>query len=299
MVYQYRPVRFYGIVFALTWVFWFAAALLGRVEAQDSGLSFVLMFFGLLVPPVTALCTVLLSKSAALKKDLRDKLIGLFRVKPLTVLIAVALFGAVIAGSILLSTLFGQSISQFAFADDFSFAGGGAVALLTIVLAAFFEELGWRGYAEDSIAFYFSWWKESLLFGLVWALWHVPLFFIPDTYHFNILQESPWFAVNFFISIMPLGFIMTWVYVKNERSIFACMIFHFFVNFLQEKIAMTQTTKCVETFVLFIVAGIIVYLNKELFFETRHIGRLLPENADDLRGESRCSGSYPPARRQA
>jgi membrane protease YdiL (CAAX protease family) len=279
-IYQYQPVRFYGTVFVLTWAFWFAAAIVGHNMADSGGISLTLMLFGLLVPPVTALFTILISKSAPLKKDLRDKLIGLFRVKPFIVIAAIIVFGAIITVSILLSTLFGQSTNQFTFADGFSFAGGGAVALLTIVLAAFFEELGWRGYAEDSIAFYCSWWKESIIFGVVWALWHLPLFFIPDTYHFNILHESPWFAVNFFVSILPLGFMFTWVYVKNERSIFACMLFHFFVNFLQEKIAMTQTTKCVETFVLFIAAGIIVWLNRDLYFEKRHIGRLLPE--DDL-----------------
>ena len=83
---------------------------------------------------------------------------------------------------------------------------------------------------------------------------------------------------EFFCIIMPLGFLLTWVYVKNERSIFACMIFHFFVNFLQEKIAITQLTKCVETFVVCIIAAVIVYLSRELFFEKRHIGRLLPED---------------------
>ena len=202
-VYQYKPVRFYGIVFALTWTFWSAAAVIGHSGAEGGGgTGLALMLFGLLVPPVTALFTVLLSKSVQLKKDLRDKFIGLFRVKPLVVTAAIILFGAIIVVSILVSTLFGQSINQFAFTADFSFAGGGAAALLTIVLAAFFEELGWRGYAEDSIAFYCSWWRESLIFGVVWALWHLPLFFIPDTYHFNIFRENPWFGVNFFISIL-------------------------------------------------------------------------------------------------
>jgi membrane protease YdiL (CAAX protease family) len=83
--------------------------------------------------------------------------------------------------------------------------------------------------------------------------------------------------VNFFAGILPLDIIFAWVYVKNERSIFACMFFHFFVNFLQEKIAMTQVTKCVETLVLLIVAAVIVALNRDMFFETRHIGHLLPE----------------------
>jgi membrane protease YdiL (CAAX protease family) len=270
-LYTYKPVRFYLIAFALTWSFWIPAAF----APEEYRMLF--MLFGLFVPAVTAITTVLTSKSAALKADLKAKLIGAFRVKPLVVVVAIASFFAIIAASILLSTLAGQSLSQFSFVEGFSFSIGGTSAFLTIILAALLEELGWRGYAEDAIAEYCSWWKESLIFGLVWALWHMPLFFIEGTYHYNILQQNPTYMVNFFVSIMPLGFIFTWVYVKNERSIFACMIFHFFVNLLQEKIAMTQTTKCIETLVLFAAAAIIVATNRKLFFEKKHIGRLLEE----------------------
>jgi membrane protease YdiL (CAAX protease family) len=236
------------------------------------------MLLGLFVPSVTAAVTILTSKNAMLKKDFRDKLWGVSRVKPKVVVIAVISFFLIIALSILSSLLLGESLSQFSFAAGFSFSIGGVPTLLTLVLAALLEELGWRGYAEDSIAAYCSWWKESWIFGVVWGLWHLPLFFIPDTYHYNILQQNLLYAVNFFVSIMPLGFLITWVYVENRRSIFACMIFHFFVNLLQEQIAMTQTTKCVETVVLFAAAAIAVALNKELFFEKRHIGRLLEES---------------------
>ncbi|GHV42533.1 CPBP family intramembrane metalloprotease [Clostridia bacterium] len=270
-MYTYKPIRFYLTVFALTWAFWIPAAF----APEEYRMAFMLL--GLFVPAVTAATTVLTSKNAALKADFKAKLIGAFRVKPLVVLVAIASFFGIIAASILLSTLAGQSLDQFSFVEGFSFSIDGSSALLTIVLAALLEELGWRGYAEDAIASYCSWWKESLIFGAVWALWHLPLFFVPDTYHYNILQQSPLYMVNFFVSIMPLGFIVTWVYVKNERSIFACMIFHFFVNLLQEKVAMTQTTKCVETLVLFAAAAIVVATNRELFFEKRHIGRLLDE----------------------
>ncbi|MGX8774283.1 MAG: hypothetical protein ACSW8G_04410, partial [Bacillota bacterium] len=54
-----------------------------------------------------------------------------------------------------------------------------------------------------------------------------------------------------------------------------CMIFHLFINFMQEKIAMTPETKCVETIVVTIAAVIIVIAKKDMFFETRHVGRLL------------------------
>jgi membrane protease YdiL (CAAX protease family) len=268
--YRYRPVRFYAAVFVFSWIFWIPAAFV----PEEIGMA--LMLTGLLAPPITALVFVLASKNEALKNDYKHKLIGLLRVKPFVVLTAVLSFFLVVCASILLSTLFGESLGQFALAD-FSFSSSGAAALLTIILAALFEELGWRGYAEDAIASYCSWFKESGIFGLVLAFWPLPLFFITGTHNNKILWQSPWFAVNFFVSVMPLGFIVTWVYVKNNRSIFATIIFHFFVNFFQEKIAMTQITKCVETLVLFVVMAVVVAANKDMFFEKRHIGRLLPE----------------------
>lgn len=44
---------------------------------------------------------------------------------------------------------------------------------------------------------------------------------------------------------------------------------------MQEKIAMTPETKCVETIVVVIATAVIVLANKDMFFETRHVGRLL------------------------
>jgi membrane protease YdiL (CAAX protease family) len=271
MSYQYKPLRFYLTVFIFTWAFWIAAIFVPEY------LRMPLMLLGLFVPSVAAVVTIVTSKSKTLKQDFKQKMFGAFRVKPPVVIAAILAFFAIIAASILLSTLAGQSLEQFSFTEDFSFSIGGSSALFTIVLAALLEEMGWRGYAEDAIASYCSWWKESVIFGLVWALWHLPLFFVPGSYHYNILQQNPLYMVNFFVSIMPLGFIVTWVYVKNNRSIFATVIFHFFVNLLQEKVAMTQTTKCVETLVLFVAAAVVVACNRDLFFETRHIGNILEE----------------------
>jgi len=70
MGYKYRPVRYYGIVFAITWAFWISAAVVGHGVPDNPTISFTLMLFGLLVPPITVLCTIMLSKSAALNKDL-------------------------------------------------------------------------------------------------------------------------------------------------------------------------------------------------------------------------------------
>ncbi|MCH5352133.1 MAG: CPBP family intramembrane metalloprotease, partial [Acutalibacter sp.] len=182
--------------------------------------------------------------------------------------------------SILLSTLFGQSLSQFAFTEDFSFSIGGTSALLTILLAATIEEVGWRGYGEDSVAAYFSWFTESIIFGFVWALWHLPLFWIAGTYHYGLRELGVGYVLNFLVSVSPMGFLTTWVYVKNNRSMLACIIFHLFVNTMQEKIAMTPQTKCVETIVVTLAAALVVLTNKEMFFEKDHIGNLLHYNEE-------------------
>jgi len=270
--YRYRPVQFYLLVFLFTWLFWVAAA-----RTKESALAMGLMFLGLLVPPAVAVVFVLTSRSGALRRDFKRKLAGFARLKLWTLPVAAAGFGLIVAVSILLSVPFGGSLAQFAFAEGFSFSIRGSSALLTILLASVIEELGWRGYGEDAIASRCNWFCESLWFGGIWALWHLPLFCIPGTYHAGLAALGTGYVLNFLISVLPLGFLTTWVYVKNGRSMLASILFHLFVNFFQEKIAMTPETKCIETAVIAVAAAVVVLTNRDLFFEQRHVGDLLGE----------------------
>ena len=267
--YKYRPVLFFALAYLFTWIFWIPAIFV----SGDIGAG--LMFIGLLAPGVVSTVFVLKSGSPELKKDLKNKIVGFYKVKWFNVFLGIGVFALIIVGSILLSLVFGQSPDQFAFSEDFSFTGVGVgTALVTILLASIIEEVGWKGYCEDSIGEYMNWFWESMLFGLFWSLWHLPLIFIEGTYQAG-LMVNPLYVVNFFVSGIPLGFIITWVYLVSDRSILACMIFHLFVNFMQEKIALTPETKCVETLVVTAAAAIIVLCNKKMFFETDHVGRLL------------------------
>ncbi len=267
--YRYRPVFFFTMAYLFTWIFWIPAIFL------PGGPGAILMFIGLLAPGVVSTVFVMKSGSEPLKQDLKNKIVGFYKVKWGNVLWAIVVFALVIAGSILLSLAFGQSLDQFAFTEDFSFTGVGiASAFITIFVASIIEEVGWKGYCEDSIGYYMNWFWESMIFGVFWSLWHLPLIFIPGTYQAG-LMVNPLYVVNFFVSGIPMGFVITWVYLASDRSILACMIFHLFVNFMQEKIAMTPETKCVETIVITVVTVIIVVIKKDMFFETRHVGKLL------------------------
>ncbi|MBR4412788.1 MAG: CPBP family intramembrane metalloprotease, partial [Lachnospiraceae bacterium] len=262
--YRYRPVLFFALAYLFTWIFWIPAIFLPQ------NLGAVLMLIGLLAPGIVSTVFVLASGSKELKTDLKNKIIGFYKVKWGNVALAVVVFALIIVSSILLSTLFGQSLNQFAFTEDFSFTGVGiAGAFFTILIASIVEEVGWKGYCEDSIGNYMNWFWESMIFGVLWSFWHFPLIFIQGTYQAG-LMVNPLYVINFFVSGIPMGFIITWVYLASDRSILACMIFHLVVNFLQEKIAMTPETKCVETIVVTIVTIIIVIAKKDMFFSTRH-----------------------------
>ena len=92
---------------------------------------------------------------------------------------------------------------------------GGAIA----------EEFGWRGFVLDQL---FKRWNvgvASLILGIFWAFWHLPLFFIPDTIQAsrgNVVKEFPVFA----LLIVSLAVLFSWVYINTNRSLFAVLLFH-------------------------------------------------------------------------
>ncbi len=267
--YRYRPVLFYLLAFGTTWAFWIPAGLLG-----SSDVTALLMLCGLCSPAIVAVGFVVASGSRPLRHDFVQKLVSFRRVRWGSVGAAVLLFLTVAACSLVTSLLFGQPTSQFAFTGGFSFSISGVSALATIVVASVIEEVAWRGYGEDAIAQRCPWFTESLWFGAIWGLWHLPLFWVEGSYQAGLLELGWPYALNFLVSVVFLGFITTWVYAASDRSMLASMVFHLFVNTCQEKIAFTPETKIIETAFVALAAALVVATHRELFFGRGHIGRL-------------------------
>ncbi|AKB25202.1 hypothetical protein MSMTP_1733 [Methanosarcina sp. MTP4] len=267
--YKYKPGIYYAATFIATYVLWFAGAYLSFKD--DSGLYMLIMLPGLLAPFLISLVMIFASKNSDLVKDFINRLINLRLIAPkmLPVFFLIAPFSVLI--SILLSLPFGESVSQFQLAEGFSFSTGFVPVLLVLMLAAGFEELGWRGYAFDSLQSRHTYFKASLIFSILWSLWHFPLIFVNESYQYEIFHENIWYGVNFFVSIIPLGMIISWICIKNGKSIPAAILFHFIINISQEALDMTQTTKCIQTFVLIVFAAAIIAYDKELFFSEKHL----------------------------
>lgn len=264
--YVYKPVRFFLVTYLITWIAWFLAA---YFSYQENGESIYILFMipGLVAPFGTALWMILASKNAQLKKDFVNKLINLRLIKLSSIPAILLIMPITVVLSILISTLFGQSIDQLQFADGFSFSLGFVPVLLIIILAASFEELGWRSYALDSLTGKFNYFTATMIFAVLWAFWHFPLFFINHYYQNEILRANILFAINFMVSVIPMAVIISWLCRKNSGSILVAILFHFVINLTQEALQMGQIAKCIETLVLIVIAAIIVMLNQKMFFD--------------------------------
>ncbi len=268
--YKYKPLFYFSMTFLATFALWFAGAYVSFHD-DKSGLYMLLMLPGLMAPFLISLVMIFTSKNSELKKDFVNRLINPRLIQPKMLPAFVLIMPLSVLASILLSIPFGGSISQFQFAEGFSFSSGFVPVLLTLLLAATFEELGWRGYAFDSLQSKYNYFTASIIFSILWSLWHFPLLFVNNSYQYEIFHENIWFAVNFFISIIPMGFIIIWICAKNRKSIIAAVVFHFIINISSEILEITQVTKCIETVVLIVVAAVIIAIDKEMFFSEEHL----------------------------
>lgn len=102
------------------------------------------------------------------------------------------------------------------------------VGLLYIPLMILFgglEELGWRYILQTSLEKQFPFEIATLLTACIWAIWHLPLFFIEGT------MQSTWNFGSFVIMVFGVSFALaTILYIS--KSIWLCILFHSMVNAL-------------------------------------------------------------------
>ena len=87
------------------------------------------------------------------------------------------------------------------------------------------EEFGWRGYATDRLQEKFNALWTGIILGIMWASWHIPLFFIPrEEAYYN---RPAW---GLYLTCILVTILFTWIYNNTNRSIFATLIFHAMFN---------------------------------------------------------------------
>ena len=131
----------------------------------------------------------------------------------------------------LLDAKFTQEVSYFLGLDGWSegatVAFGivmfGSVGMIWHTATALGEEIGWRGFLTPALMARYSFPVTSLIVGLAWALWHVPL--ITQTSYNAGPSGLEFQLLNFTVMTVGISFIMTYYRLVTD-SVWPAVIMH-------------------------------------------------------------------------
>ena len=127
------------------------------------------------------------------------------------------------------------------------------VAFLMFFLFASFEEVGWMGYAFDPMEERWNALIASIILGIIWATWHIPLYILSGQGPLRIIVQL--------ISLMAIRTLIVWVYKNTGKSVFAAILIHAVYNVCTLTIASFYTSLGhLITSIFIIVTAVIVAL---------------------------------------
>ncbi len=217
---------FFLVAFGWTWLFWIPTALLAAGWSAPVWLeNFLNSPFNLAAwgPFLATLLVTFLERGKTGVKTLLKR--GLdFRIGTIWYLVIFLLFPVLIGGALLLAILTGEPVPELpALANPLSIPI--AFVYIFFLGGPLQEEFGWRGYALDRLQERGNALAASIIVGLAWGAWHLPLFFMPrqELYY----QRPIW---GLMLSTTLVSVLFTWLYNNTHGSIFAALLFHTMFN---------------------------------------------------------------------
>jgi membrane protease YdiL (CAAX protease family) len=213
---------FFLLTFVLTWTAWMAARALVPLAPTwpvAGPVARVLLFLGTIAPAAGALIlTARISGRTGVQRLLRT--ITRWHVNAGWYVFGLTFMAATKLAAALIQRLVQGRWPELG--DTPVLLMLAAIPLSTFVQAG--EELGWRGFALPRLARRIGLPLASIVLGVIWAGWHLPLFFIPGTG-----MDGQGFPV-YLAHVTALSVIMAWMYWRTGGSLFAVMFFHASVN---------------------------------------------------------------------
>lgn len=250
---------FLALTFLWTWAF-YAPLAVGHHSPYEMPWQ-ILLILGGMGPSVVGVSLVLLTCSAEQRRDYWQRCFSVKRIQPQAWLVILLLFPALAAASVALDLLLGGSLPGMEqwmglMANPFMWP---LAAFISFMSGPWSEEFGWRGYALDRFLERFGALRGSIALGLIWAVWHLPLYAMPATWHGQMGFKPAGFW-SFVAENAGVALIMTWIYLASNRSILSGMLLHFTSNFTGQLIAPSSDQFEVIHTGLLLVVGLAVCL---------------------------------------
>ena len=213
---------YFSLAFALAWACWVPAALSEQEVIGGSLPTALLVVLGTFAPSVAAVLAAARKGGGAGTRALLGQLLR-WRVGPGWY--AVALFGP----AALMLVAIGLHVALGGAAPDFPKPSRWPLVAVNLVLVLLVggplgEELGWRGFALPRLQARHGALRASVVLGIVWALWHLPLFAVPGAPQ----GQVPFLL--FVVQAIALSIFFAWAYNGSAGSLPVVLLLHASVN---------------------------------------------------------------------
>src|SRR5918994_2796212 len=213
LIRRYPLVTFFILVFGLTWVVWVPRASGAPLGIVGQAWTWV--------PAIAALLAAALTGGRAALRELGARLVrwrGGWQWY-LGVILGPAAFSLVVAG---VYAMLGGSWAEAAP----SAIREGPLMMLSLFLVILTltdglgEELAWRGFALPRLLTQHNALVASMILGVIWALWHLPLLWTEGS---PMYHQPGWLPL---LDITAKSVIFTWVFLHTRGSVLLAMLFH-------------------------------------------------------------------------
>jgi membrane protease YdiL (CAAX protease family) len=125
-----------------------------------------------------------------------------------------------------------------------------------LIVLAFGEEIGWRGYAVHNLLERHGLLATALIVGVFWAAWHLPSFFVIENYK----ELGAAILPMFFLGIVAGSVFLAWLYRASGGSILICALWHGTYNLVSGTAAAHGMVAAVVSTGVMAWAGVIVVI---------------------------------------
>ena len=242
-----RVKTFYLISFVYTWSIWILGIIL-RIEQTT-----LLISLGGVGPFIASLYYFF-----KLERLEQKGLIQRFKAKVLYVFFSLLIPSMVLIISVLINLMFTRNLNIGLGNGFISFSL--ILYLFLLIFGPLPEEIAWRGIAFHELSKKHVM-KAQVIVAILWAAWHIPLFYIVDSYQHG-LGLFTLSGLLFFVDIISLSFITGFLYI-NTKSITIAVLFHYAVNLIGEIFEVDMMTSIYQTIIYIIIMVGLVVLHKK------------------------------------
>lgn len=223
MVRRHPILAFVALAYALTWALTIPFAYCFRVVLDQEFAPWLLVFFPAPFGPTFAALIM------AWKLEGREgvhRLLARFkiwRVGGLVWLVALFLFPLVVLVAVAAS---GAGTTVFAKFHPEGLAMIPVLWLLALPFGPLPEELGWRGWLLPRLQGLMSPFRASLIVGVVWTFWHIPMYWFPGAAIPAFLELSPKSVFLYLLLIVGEAVLFTALFNRTSGSVLLAIVFH-------------------------------------------------------------------------